>query len=76
MIQRKVILWSVIVALGGFIFGFDTVVISGAEQAIQKYWQLSSLVHGLTVAMAIIGTVFGALFGRIPADSIGRKNHC
>jgi len=73
MIQRKVILWSVIVALGGFIFGFDTVVISGAEQAIQKYWQLSSLVHGLTVAMAIIGTVFGALFGRIPADSIGRK---
>jgi len=73
MIQRKVIVWSVIVAMGGFIFGFDTVVISGAEQAIQKYWALSSLVHGLTVAMAIIGTVFGALFGRIPADAIGRK---
>ncbi len=73
MIQRKVLLWSVIVAMGGFIFGFDTVVISGAEQAIQKYWNLSDLVHGLTVAMAIIGTIFGALFGRIPADAIGRK---
>jgi sugar porter (SP) family MFS transporter len=59
--------------MGGFIFGFDTVVISGAEQAIQKYWNLSDLVHGLTVAMAIIGTIFGALFGRIPADAIGRK---
>jgi MFS transporter, SP family, arabinose:H+ symporter len=73
MIQRKVIVWSVIVALGGFIFGFDTVVISGAEQAIQKYWLLSNSTHGFTIAVAIIGTVFGALFGRIPADSIGRK---
>lgn len=73
MIQRKVIVWSVIVALGGFIFGFDTVVISGGEQAIQKYWQLGSLAHGLTTSIAIIGTMFGALFGRIPADKRGRK---
>jgi len=73
MIQRKVILWSVIVAIGGFIFGFDTVVISGAEQAIQKYWGLGSLAHGLTTSIAIVGTVFGAFFGRIPADSLGRK---
>ncbi|HEY5327037.1 MAG TPA: MFS transporter, partial [Mucilaginibacter sp.] len=73
MIQRKVILWSVIVAIGGFIFGFDTVVISGAEQAIQKYWELGSLAHGLTTSIAIVGTVFGAFFGRIPADSLGRK---
>jgi SP family arabinose:H+ symporter-like MFS transporter len=73
MIQRKVILWSVIVAMGGFIFGFDTVVISGGEQAIQKYWQLGSLAHGLTTSIAIVGTIFGALFGRLPADSIGRK---
>jgi MFS transporter, SP family, arabinose:H+ symporter len=73
MIQRKVILWSVIVAIGGFIFGFDTVVISGAEQAIQKYWQLGSLAQGLTLSIAIVGTVFGAFFGRIPADALGRK---
>src|ERR1700744_722654 len=73
MIQRKVIVWSVIVAIGGFLFGFDTAVISGAEQAIQKYWNLSDLQHGLTISIAVIGTVFGALFGRIPADALGRK---
>ncbi|MDR3693742.1 sugar porter family MFS transporter [Mucilaginibacter sp.] len=73
MIQRKVILWSVIVAIGGFIFGFDTVVISGAEQAIQAYWKLGALAHGLTTSIAIVGTVCGAFFGRIPADALGRK---
>jgi len=73
MIQKKVILWSVIVAIGGFIFGFDTVVISGAEQAIQKYWQLGALAHGLTTSIAIVGTVCGAFLGRIPADALGRK---
>ncbi len=73
MIQRKVLIWSIIVAIGGFIFGFDTVVISGGEQAIQSYWHLGSLAHGLTNAIAIVGTIFGALFGRLPADNIGRK---
>ncbi|MDP9047232.1 MAG: MFS transporter, partial [Bacteroidota bacterium] len=73
MIQRKVIIWSVIVAMGGFLFGFDTVVISGAEKAIQKYWELNSLQHGLTMSIALAGTVIGAFLGRIPADSMGRK---
>jgi len=73
MIQRKVIMWSVIMALGGFLFGFDTAVISGAEQAIQKYWSLSPAQHGLTISIALIGTVIGALFGSMPADSLGRK---
>jgi SP family arabinose:H+ symporter-like MFS transporter len=73
MIQRKVIVWSIIMALGGFLFGFDTAVISGAEKAIQVYWNLDPTLHGLTISIAIIGTVFGALFGRIPADGLGRK---
>src|ERR1035437_182527 len=73
MIQRKVILWSVIVAMGGFLFGFDTAVISGAEKAIQLYWGLGALAHGLTISIALIGTVIGAFLGRIPADSLGRK---
>jgi sugar porter (SP) family MFS transporter len=73
MIQRKVIVWAIITALGGFLFGFDTAVISGAEQAIQKYWSLTDLQHGFTISIALIGTVTGALFGRIPADSLGRK---
>ena len=73
MLQRKIILWSLIVALGGFLFGFDTAVISGAEQAIQKYWSLNDFQHGLTVAIALIGTAFGALLGGIPSDKLGRK---
>ncbi|HVW13584.1 MAG TPA: sugar porter family MFS transporter [Mucilaginibacter sp.] len=71
--NRKVIFWSVIMALGGFLFGFDTAVISGAEQAIQKYWNLTDLQHGFTISIALIGTVTGAFFGRIPADKLGRK---
>ncbi len=69
----KVVFWSITVALGGFLFGFDTAVISGAEQAIQDYWSLSPYQHGLTVSIALIGTVFGALFGGIPSDRLGRK---
>ena len=73
MKKNQVFFWSIVVALGGFLFGFDTAVISGAEIAIQEYWQLSVIEHGLTVSIALIGTVFGALFGGIPSDKIGRK---
>src|SRR5450432_376627 len=73
MNKRKIFGWSIIVALGGFLFGFDTAVISGAEQSIQKFWQLNTLEHGLTVSIALIGTIFGALTGSIPSDKFGRK---
>ena len=74
MKNRKILFWSITVALGGFLFGFDTAVISGAEQAIQLVWDLSVFEHGLTVSIALIGTVIGALTGGFPADVIGRKN--
>lgn len=74
MYKRKVFLWSIVVALGGFLFGFDTAVISGAEQSIQNYWSLSSIEHGLTVSIALIGTVIGSLIGSIPCERIGRRN--
>jgi sugar porter (SP) family MFS transporter len=61
------------VALGGFLFGFDTAVISGAESDIQEVWGLDVFQHGLTVSIALIGTVIGAFFGGIPCDAIGRK---
>lgn len=64
---------SLTAALGGFLFGFDTAVISGAERAIQEIWQLSDWTHGLAIASALYGTVIGALFGGIPADKMGRK---
>ncbi len=64
---------SITAALGGFLFGFDTAVISGAERDIQEIWKLSDWIHGLAIASALYGTVIGALFGGIPADLFGRK---
>ena len=73
MNNNKLVFWSITVAMGGFLFGFDTAVISGAEQSIQKLWNLSDTMHGFAVAIALYGTVIGALFGGIPADRLGRK---
>jgi len=69
----KVFFWALIVALGGFLFGFDTAVISGAEKAIQHVWQLSSLEHGITISIALVGTVAGALLGGWPSERLGRR---
>lgn len=74
MSKYSVLAWSVVVALGGFLFGFDTAVISGAEKSIQHYWQLSVFEHGLTISIALIGTVIGSLIGSVPSDRFGRKN--
>ena len=71
--NKKLILWSVTVGLGGFLFGLDVAVISGAEKAIQQLWNLSDWVHGTAIATALYGTAFGAAFGNYPADKIGRK---
>ncbi|MBS1661322.1 MAG: sugar porter family MFS transporter [Bacteroidetes bacterium] len=71
--RKNVFIWSLVIALGGFLFGFDTAVISGAEQSIQSYWKLTALQHGLTISIALIGTVVGALTGAIPTDRYGRK---
>ncbi len=70
---NKVLIWSVIVALGGFLFGFDTAVISGVEKHIQELFHLSSFLHGFTISSALIGTVIGALISGRPADRYGRK---
>ena len=73
MLQRKVLFWSIVTALGGFLFGFDTAVISGAEKAIQQLWNLNAFEHGFTISIALIGTVLGAMFGGIPSDKLGRR---
>lgn len=73
MMRFRILYYSIVVALGGFLFGFDTAVISGAEQEIQRVWDLSLFQHGFTVSIALIGTVLGALVGGIPTDYFGRK---
>jgi sugar porter (SP) family MFS transporter len=74
MNKNKLLSWSVVAALAGFIFGFDTVVISGANQPIKELWHTSTLFHGVFImSMALWGTVAGALLGSIPADRYGRK---
>jgi sugar porter (SP) family MFS transporter len=73
--MNKLFKWSLTAALAGFLFGFDTVVISGADQKLQELWGSSDIFHGSVVmAMALWGTVFGAIFGGIPTRKIGRKN--
>lgn len=64
---------SLIAALGGFLFGFETAVISGAEKTIQSLWNLSSGWQGFTVASSLIGTVIGSLIAGMPAQRFGRK---
>ena len=71
--NKRLALWSITVGLGGFLFGLDVAVISGAEQAIQKLWGLSDWLHGTAIAMALYGTAFGAALGNIPANKLGRK---
>ncbi len=74
MKNTKLFYWSIVVALAGFLFGFDTVVISGADKQLQQLWQSNDLFHGLVVmGTALWGTVIGAIFGSIPTNRIGRK---
>ncbi|MBT8178767.1 MAG: sugar porter family MFS transporter [Eudoraea sp.] len=72
--DRKIFRISLTAALAGFLFGFDTVVISGANLPIKALWNTSPWFHGTFImSMALWGTVIGALFGGIPCDRFGRK---
>ncbi len=71
--NARIFFWSLTAALAGFLFGFDTVVISGAEKTIQSLWGLSPGVHGIAMASALYGTVVGSVVGAWPADRFGRR---
>ncbi len=69
----RLFFWAITSSLAGFIFGFDTVVISGAEEAIKKLWNLSPGEHGFLLGAALIGTVIGSLGGGYPTNKLGRR---
>ncbi|WPR72722.1 sugar porter family MFS transporter [Flavobacterium sp. NG2] len=72
--MKKIFVWALIASLAGFLFGFDTVVISGADKKLQEIWNSSDAFHGTVVmGMALWGTVIGAIFGGIPTNVLGRK---
>ena len=72
--NKRILRISLTAALAGFLFGFDTVVISGANLPIKELWQTSPWFHGTFImSMALWGTVLGSLFGGIPCDRLGRK---
>ena len=73
MNNSRLLFWSITSALAGFLFGFDTVVISGAEKQIQNLWSLSGSMHGWALSAALWGTVLGSLFGGVPTAKFGRK---
>jgi SP family arabinose:H+ symporter-like MFS transporter len=73
MHNKKLLFWALTSALAGFLFGFDTVVISGAEQTIQRLWGLNTTLHGLAISMALWGTVVGSLIGGWPTERFGRR---
>lgn len=71
--MNKIWKYVFIASLGGFLFGFETAVISGAEKIIQELWHLNSFWHGFTVSISLIGTIFGAIAAAKPAQKYGRK---
>lgn len=71
-IKGRMFYIAFVASLGGLLFGFDTAVISGAERAIQDIYELSNFAHGFTIAIALIGTIIGALVCGKPAEKYGR----
>src|SRR5579884_3452055 len=65
---------TIVAALGGLLFGFDTAVISGTTEALTRTFALSPGDLGLTVASALIGTIIGSMLAGIPGDRYGRRD--
>lgn len=72
--RRSVIFSTLVAALGGLLFGFDTAVISGTTGALEQVFALDGFWLGFTVAVALIGTIVGAFTVGKPADRYGRRN--
>jgi sugar porter (SP) family MFS transporter len=65
---------TVVAALGGLLFGFDTAVIAGTTQILTKFFGLSPETLGITVSSALAGTILGSMLAGIPGDRYGRRD--
>ena len=65
---------SVVAALGGLLFGFDTAVIAGTTHALTETFHLSPAALGMTVSAALWGTILGSMLAGIPGDQLGRRD--
>ena len=72
-LNKKILTGAIVSSLAGLLFGYDTAVISGAEQGLKDFYDLDSVAHGFTTSIALIGTIFGAIFAFFPAQRWGRK---
>ena len=72
-LNKKILTGAVVSSLAGLLFGYDTAVISGAEQGLKDFYELGSIAHGFTTSIALIGTIIGAIFAFFPAQRWGRK---
>ena len=69
-----------VAVIGGLLFGYDTAVISGAEQALQKFFAsglgdfYTTSIHGFVVSSALIGCIIGGLISGMMATRLGRRN--
>src|ERR1700684_3609931 len=73
-INIHVVKSTVVGALGGLLFGFDTAVISGTTNALTQTYHLSPALLGVTVSSALLGTVVGAITAGIPGQKFGRRD--
>ena len=65
---------TVVAALGGLLFGFDTAVIAGTTQALTAAYGLTPATLGITVSSALLGTIIGSMLAGIPGDRYGRRD--
>jgi sugar porter (SP) family MFS transporter len=73
-LNRYLVKSTVVAALGGLLFGFDTAVISGTTSALSQTYQLSPALLGITVASALWGTIVGAMLAGFPGERFGRRD--
>lgn len=73
-LTKSLLLSAILIACAGLLFGFDTAVISGVTSNLETKFDLSKIALGWTVAIALVGTIFGALFAPIPGDAWGRRD--